>query len=1224
VFASLRKQLDRGDDVRTMFRVAIETVVSGLSWTRGIAVVYSASDSEDTSPSLEIVGTFDGEMAPLLATAKRVARQSEPYGDAGGIFIPVVPRDRRVGVLYVEGPPHPGSLAFTAVVLVAEILAEAIERRQIVDKGGEVDDFTIQELEQSVLLDSILDEIVDDLRLEFAAISLVDPDQQRISMVRTRNIAPGWRRTVDYPLSKRGVQTFVVETGKTFKSKDGEYNALFDLDTWNKYVHKDLARIWCPILDGNRAIGTIEAGCHIDRAAGLLTPEVCARVEQLGATRGTDIGRYAPRSRRFKVLAEETAAAAGATGSLLLKYLPQNTADLMVIQTGRVSAELPSLVRKLATAPGATDILELCAGGPVARVHDIPVEGARCCFAVEFRDRATMQAGNNRQANAFVRRMTVAVRAAHLREHLTAVKDDSERLAGLHDLIGQTAVGSPIERALEEIAQRAISVLDADAISLYQHSRNRREPWRPLLQHYGVLRTQQMISDSFPRRIFEGLGQQQSLFVTDVPNNRLLGQARPGDRISRFAVREGIESTAIVAMPGPEELEVSGLLFINYRSRRDFPPRERREIEAIANSIAKIIQVHRYRDLIQERVLRREAELDALRQLDTILVTNLEIVDLTALCNGLLGVIVSIIQATVGCLLWEEVPGGDLEFRASHGFPEGYKARWRRDNGLIGDVMRSGKSKIVPRTWEEPRYLPSIRQMPSELIVPIKDGERVVGVINLEHDEPEKFSQEDARLLELFAARLMFAHQVATLYKRINDQIQPRQTMGVIATRMQEPHRTLDSLLRLVLTGITCGQGLRFSRAMLLLVDEEGAFLKGRMAIGAMDRTEADVTWNDLRSRLEKLPSSDLDEVLRWIIGQADELTAGIESGDRVDCRLSQTIQTIEIPLKSGLSLFGAIAKCIEKSEPVHVAGNESDWLKSFLATAARADIGHYAFDCVPLLTSGRTLGVVVVDNRFRDGLEDRTMNREELRTLETFAELAAMSIDNRRRGRIEMYRAVAHQIRKPINQAHRLLEPGFQNLSASAGAMVASLVAKAARAGSSSSLFADMAEGRPLSIALERRSPDVLLHLFENLVMEFEATPQSVTFDLDRQSFVSVSGRGVKFDFEPMTHVMSNILENACVYAYQNTSVYIGACVAPEDELQIRVVNRGNLLGPDVAENAVKMNWRDSTARKVNPAGAGLGLWVAYEFIKAHYGHFTLQSHDGSVTASVFLPMYD
>jgi signal transduction histidine kinase len=298
--------------------------------------------------------------------------------------------------------------------------------------------------------------------------------------------------------------------------------------------------------------------------------------------------------------------------------------------------------------------------------------------------------------------------------------------------------------------------------------------------------------------------------------------------------------------------------------------------------------------------------------------------------------------------------------------------------------------------------------------------------------------------------------------------------------------------------------------------------------------------------------------------------------------------------------------------------------LKSFLATAARADIGHYAFDCVPLLTSGRTLGVVVVDNRFRDGLEDRTMNREELRTLETFAELAAMSIDNRRRGRIEMYRAVAHQIRKPINQAHRLLEPGFQNLSASAGAMVASLVAKAARAGSSSSLFADMAEGRPLSIALERRSPDVLLHLFENLVKEFEATPQSVTFDLDRQSFVSVSGRGVKFDFEPMTHVMSNILENACVYAYQNTSVYIGACVAPEDELQIRVVNRGNLLGPDVAENAVKMNWRDSTARKVNPAGAGLGLWVAYEFIKAHYGHFTLQSHDGSVTASVFLPMYD
>src|ERR1017187_4436216 len=70
---------------------------------------------------------------------------------------------------------------------------------------------------------------------------------------------------------------------------------------------------------------------------------------------------------------------------------------------------------------------------------------------------------------------------------------------------------------------------------------------------------------------------------------------------------------------------------------------------------------------------------------------------------------------------------------------------------------------------------------------------------------------------------------------------------------------------------------------------------------------------------------------------------------------------------------------------------------------------------------------------------------------------------ENRRRSRIGIYRVVAHQLKQPISQAHRHLQSASGTLAGEDLEMVSSLVGKAFRTASSSSLFADMAEGRPL-----------------------------------------------------------------------------------------------------------------------------------------------------------------
>ena len=56
----------------------------------------------------------------------------------------------------------------------------------------------------------------------------------------------------------------------------------------------------------------------------------------------------------------------------------------------------------------------------------------------------------------------------------------------------------------------------------------------------------------------------------------------------------------------------------------------------------------------------------------------------------------------------------------------------------------------------------------------------------------------------------------------------------------------LDETLRRVLVGATAGQGLRFNRAFLLLVDEAAGELRGRLAIGPADPEEAHRIWSAL------------------------------------------------------------------------------------------------------------------------------------------------------------------------------------------------------------------------------------------------------------------------------------------------------------------------------------------------------------------------------------------
>jgi putative methionine-R-sulfoxide reductase with GAF domain len=78
----------------------------------------------------------------------------------------------------------------------------------------------------------------------------------------------------------------------------------------------------------------------------------------------------------------------------------------------------------------------------------------------------------------------------------------------------------------------------------------------------------------------------------------------------------------------------------------------------------------------------------------------------------------------------------------------------RLGEGNVGHAAVTGKLKVVPDVARDAQYVQVFSETRSELIVPIKIGAHVIGVIDVESDRRDAFSFKDRVLLREAAAAL--------------------------------------------------------------------------------------------------------------------------------------------------------------------------------------------------------------------------------------------------------------------------------------------------------------------------------------------------------------------------------------------------------------------------------------------------------------------------------------
>jgi GAF domain-containing protein len=108
--------------------------------------------------------------------------------------------------------------------------------------------------------------------------------------------------------------------------------------------------------------------------------------------------------------------------------------------------------------------------------------------------------------------------------------------------------------------------------------------------------------------------------------------------------------------------------------------------------------------------------------------------------------------ASSGSVILIDKESGVLRIEAERGLGEAVKEAMRLPvgRGITGWVAEQGRPVLVPDVHKDPRYVEANPKVQSEMAVPIKWGNEVVGVLNLDHYEAEAFAEEDLELLAAF------------------------------------------------------------------------------------------------------------------------------------------------------------------------------------------------------------------------------------------------------------------------------------------------------------------------------------------------------------------------------------------------------------------------------------------------------------------------------------------
>jgi GAF domain-containing protein/signal transduction histidine kinase/CheY-like chemotaxis protein len=364
---------------------------------------------------------------------------------------------------------------------------------------------------------------------------------------------------------------------------------------------------------------------------------------------------------------------------------------------------------------------------------------------VSYRQPRTFPKTELRLLRLFCDQAAIAIENARLFEQAAT---ERRHLTLLHD-VGK-ALASSLES--EQILQSAIALTcqalggqvglgflyrpaekRLDLLATYANSRRKRI-------RSGYLQAGEFLSAKVP-------GRQETLYIPDL---------KKFEGWRQLSTARDLPACALVA-PVLAEEHLLGAMILLHSQTRAFHSDQANLLQTICQEVGLALSnASRY-----QQVQRRLAEMTIIQTLAQTFNQRLELQILLDEVVNQLGTRLGYQQARIFML-----ENNRLVLRACHG-PIPPRKSFLLSEGIIGRVARTGETAFVPDVRLDPDYHGCIPETTSEIAVPIHHQGVVVGVINIESDQPDQLSHEDNDLLLLLADQISIAVENAVLYERV-------------------------------------------------------------------------------------------------------------------------------------------------------------------------------------------------------------------------------------------------------------------------------------------------------------------------------------------------------------------------------------------------------------------------------------------------------------------------
>jgi signal transduction histidine kinase len=194
---------------------------------------------------------------------------------------------------------------------------------------------------------------------------------------------------------------------------------------------------------------------------------------------------------------------------------------------------------------------------------------------------------------------------------------------------------------------------------------------------------------------------------------------------------------------------------------------------------------------------------------------------------------VRVMHASSGSLVLINPTSGFLEIHAAQNLSaSARKLKLRVGEGLTGWVAQTGKPARVGDVSLDKRYVSVRRDVRSELAVPLEVQGEVRGVINVDSERVNAFSEDDLELLQELAIQAAKVIHHTWLYEQLRLKVMLFESLSSVSRTINST-LNLDEALRAI-TKEAC-ELMRARMCSLMLIDETREWLDLRASYGAGD-----------------------------------------------------------------------------------------------------------------------------------------------------------------------------------------------------------------------------------------------------------------------------------------------------------------------------------------------------------------------------------------------------